>query len=198
MNTPTHLIFGATAFARPDRKGTLPAALAASLAPDVSLFVMVAVSLWLLDVPARTVFDEYYYSDAWQSIFAVDNSFILWGALLAFALWQRIQLLTAFAGAGFLQLAFDFPLHTHDARMHFLAGERLGIRKPLQLLGQRRPRRCHRAVDASNDAVSGALSRHPIPNSCSAGVSGFAGGRGIDELRRLEVRLLRPSDPDSA
>ena len=43
----------------------------------------------------------------------------LWGALLGFALWRRNQLFTAFAGAGFLHLAFDFPLHTHDARMHF-------------------------------------------------------------------------------
>ena len=119
MNTPAHLIFGATAFARPERKGTLPAALAGSLAPDVSLYVMVAVSIWVLDVPARTVFGEYYYSDAWQSVFAIDNSFILWGALLGFALWRRSQILTAFAGAGFLHLSFDFPLHTHDARMHF-------------------------------------------------------------------------------
>ena len=27
--------------------------------------------------------------------------------------------MTAFAGAGLLHLALDFPLHTHDARMHF-------------------------------------------------------------------------------
>ncbi|MBT8416028.1 MAG: cobalamin biosynthesis protein CobQ [Silicimonas sp.] len=119
MNTPAHLIFGASAFARPERRGTLPAALAGSLAPDLSLYVMVAVSIWVLDVPARTVFGEYYYSEAWQAVFAVDNSFIIWGGLLGIALWRGWFRLIAFAGAGFLHLCFDFPLHTHDARMHF-------------------------------------------------------------------------------
>lgn len=119
MNTPAHLIFGAAGFARPERAGTLAAALAGALTPDLSLYIMVFVSIWILDIPARTVFDEYYYSDGWQSVFAVDNSFILWGLFLCLALWKSRPLLTAFAGAGFLHLAFDFPLHTHDARMHF-------------------------------------------------------------------------------
>lgn len=119
MNTPAHLILGASAFARPDRRGTLAAALAGSLAPDVSLYVMVAVAVWGMGIPARTVFGEYYYSDSWQSVFAVDNSFVLWGLLLAVALWRRWPLLVVFSGAGLLHLAFDFPLQTHDARQHF-------------------------------------------------------------------------------
>lgn len=119
MNTPAHLIFGSAAFARPETRGTLPAALAGSLTPDLSLYVMVAVSIWGMGVPPETVFGQYYYSDSWQAVFAVDNSFVLWGALLALALWRRWALLMAYAGAGFLHLAFDFPLHTHDARMHF-------------------------------------------------------------------------------
>ena len=119
MNTPAHLIFGASAFARPDRKGSLAAAFAGSLAPDVSLYLLVAVAIWGMGIPPQTVFDEYYYSDAWQTVFAVDNSFILWGMLLCLALWRRGPLLIVFAGAGLLHLAFDFPLHTHDARQHF-------------------------------------------------------------------------------
>lgn len=119
MNTPAHLIFGAAAFARPGRNGTLPAALAGSLVPDLSLYMMVGVSIWGLGIPAETVFREYYYSDQWQSVFAVDNSFPLWGALLAVALWRDWTRVIAFAGAGFLHLCLDFPLHTHDARRHF-------------------------------------------------------------------------------
>ena len=119
MNTPAHLIFGAAAFGRPDQRGTLAAAMAGAFVPDLSLFLMVGVSIWVMGVPAETVFREYYYSDAWQSVFAVDNSFVLWGLLLALALWWRWPVLTAFAGAGVLHLIFDFPLHTHDARMHF-------------------------------------------------------------------------------
>ncbi len=51
--------------------------------------------------------------------FSDASSFILWGGLLAVALRRGWSVLIAFAGAGLLHLALDFPLHTHDARMHF-------------------------------------------------------------------------------
>ena len=119
MNTPAHLIFGAAAFAHEKRRGSFTAAVLGGLAPDLSLYLMVSVSIFVLGVPAETVFREFYYSDAWQSVFAVDNSFIVWGAFLAVALWRKWRLLAIFAAAGLLHLAFDFPLHTHDARQHF-------------------------------------------------------------------------------
>ena len=119
MNTPAHLIFGAAAFSKPERKGSLTAALLGSFAPDFSLYFMVAFSIWWKGIPASTVFREYYYSDEWQSIFAVDNSFVLWGILAGIALWRRWHLVAVFAGAALLHLVFDFPLHTHDARQHF-------------------------------------------------------------------------------
>lgn len=119
MNTPAHLIIGTAVFANPSRHGTYVAALLGALAPDVSLYVMVAVSIWGMGISAETVFRELYYSDAWQQVFAVDNSFVLWSALLALGIWQASPRAKAFAGGGLLHLAFDFPLHTHDARMHF-------------------------------------------------------------------------------
>ena len=119
MNTPAHLLLGTALFAKRDRPGTYAAALAGAMAPDLSLYLMVAVSIWGMGVPAQTVFREYYYSDAWQAVFAVDNSFILWGALFAVALWRRAPRVLVFAAAGLIHLATDFPLHTHDARMHF-------------------------------------------------------------------------------
>ena len=60
-----------------------------------------------------------YYSDLWQAVFAVDNSFFVWGGLLGFALWCRSAAFIAFAGAALLHLALDFPLHNDDARAHF-------------------------------------------------------------------------------
>ncbi len=119
MNTPAHLLFGTALFSKPEQKGTYVAALGGAMAPDVSLYVMVAVSIWGLGIPANTVFREYYYSDSWQAVFAVDNSFILWGLALAFAIWKGWPRLLAFSAAGFAHLALDFPLHTHDARQHF-------------------------------------------------------------------------------
>ncbi len=119
MNTPAHLLIGAAAFGKKDQKGTTTAAFLGALAPDLSLYVMVTVSIWVMNIPAQRVFRELYYSDAWQSVFAVDNSFILWGIGLAIALWRKSTRAIAFAAAGLLHLALDFPLHTHDARMHF-------------------------------------------------------------------------------
>ena len=90
-----------------------------AFAPDFSLYAMVGVSLFVLGVPAQTVFRDYYYSDTWQSVFAVDNSFVLWGLLLGLAMWRGWRLVAVFASAALLHLALDFPLHTHDARPHF-------------------------------------------------------------------------------
>ena len=119
MNTPAHLIFGVAAFGREGRRGTVGAALAGSLAPDLSLYLLGGVSLFVLGIPENVVFGELYFSDAWQTIFAIDNSFFLWGGALAAALWWRMPRLTAFAAAGVLHLALDFPLHHDDGRAHF-------------------------------------------------------------------------------
>lgn len=119
MNTPAHLVFGAAAFARPDVPRTALAALAGAFAPDVSIYLMTAVSIWGLGIPPQIVFRDLYYSDAWQQVFAVDNSFVFWGLALVLAIRARALPAIAFTGAALLHLAFDFPLHTHDARMHF-------------------------------------------------------------------------------
>ncbi|MEM6387213.1 MAG: cobalamin biosynthesis protein CobQ [Pseudomonadota bacterium] len=119
MNTPAHLIVGTAVFGKPHGRGTYLAALAGAMTPDLSLYVMVAVSIWVMGISPRVVFGEYYYSDAWQAVFAVDNSFVLWGVLFAVAVWRGMPRLFAFAGAALLHIALDFPLHTHDARMHF-------------------------------------------------------------------------------
>jgi hypothetical protein len=65
------------------------------------------------------VFDEMYFSDLWQGIFAVDNSFVVWGGLLGLALWHRRGWAIALTSAAVLHLALDFPLHHDDGRAHF-------------------------------------------------------------------------------
>ena len=71
MNTPAHVIVGAAAFARPGALAVNAAAVLGSLMPDISLYVMASTALFLIDVPPNVVFDEYYFSDAWQQVFAV-------------------------------------------------------------------------------------------------------------------------------
>lgn len=119
MNTPAHLLVGTAVFAKQPGRALYFAALAGAMVPDLSLYVMVAVSIWGMGISPNVVFREHYYSDTWQSVFAVDNSFVLWGLLLGIAIWRGMPWLMAFAGAALVHIALDFPLHTHDARMHF-------------------------------------------------------------------------------
>lgn len=119
MNTPAHLIFGAAAFGRADRPWTLVAALAGGFVPDASLYLLVGWHLGILGTDPRVVFDELYFSDTWQAIFAIDNSVFVWGALLALGIARLWRPLVAFAGAALLHIAFDLPFHAGDGRPHF-------------------------------------------------------------------------------
>lgn len=119
MNTPAHLIMGAAAFGKPGNRGVTLAAVLGAFLPDLSLYLMAGVSIFILGISPQRVFDELYYSDAWQQVFAVDNSFVLWGIALGIAIWRKLPWAVALCGAALLHLIFDFPLHNHDARMHF-------------------------------------------------------------------------------
>lgn len=119
MNTPAHLLIGAAVMGKAGNRGVIWAAMAGALAPDLSLYLLAGGAMYLFGIAPRVVFDELYFSDAWQTIFAVDNSFFIWGALLALALWRGHAWAVAFAGAGLLHLALDFPLHHDDGRAHF-------------------------------------------------------------------------------
>jgi hypothetical protein len=119
LNTPAHVIFAAAAFARPyDRRRTF-AAIAGALAPDLSLYLMAGVSLYVLGISPQVVFDQLYFSDAWQQVFAIDNSFFVWGAAFAVAWWFGAKNAMVFAAAALMHLALDFPLHHDDGRPHF-------------------------------------------------------------------------------
>ncbi len=119
MNTPAHLVVGMAAFGRPGDARVTAAALAGGLLPDLSLYLMAGWELYLMRTPPEVVFGRMYFSDAWQSVFAVDNSAPLWGVVLALGLWSRRPWVVALAGAALLHLAFDFALHAEDARPTF-------------------------------------------------------------------------------
>jgi len=119
MNTPAHLLIGAAVFGKRDQRRLVWAALLGSLLPDLSLYLLAGGAMYLFAIPPARVFNELYFSDAWQTIFAVDNSFLVWGVLLALALWWRSGWCLALTAAAILHLALDFPLHHDDGRAHF-------------------------------------------------------------------------------
>ncbi len=119
MNTPAHMIFGLTVFAKAGRPTVTAAALAGALIPDLSLYLMSGWHLQVLGTSPQVVFGQLYFSDAWQSIFRIDNSMILWGIALTFGLMFRMPVMIALCGAAMLHLVGDFLLHHDDGRAHF-------------------------------------------------------------------------------
>ncbi|MEM6485999.1 MAG: cobalamin biosynthesis protein CobQ [Pseudomonadota bacterium] len=119
MNTPAHLILGAASFARAQKPGSVSAALTGSLAPDLSLYLLAGWHFAVLGTSAETVFGELYYSESWQSVFAIDNSVFVWGLVLAAGLFGRWWWLQVFGASALLHVCLDFPLHAGDGRPHF-------------------------------------------------------------------------------
>ena len=76
MNTPAHMIFGAAAFDHPNKPKVTIAAIIGGLIPDFSLYLMVYWSYFFLGNNPDYIFNVQYYSLRWQSIVAIDNSFL--------------------------------------------------------------------------------------------------------------------------
>ncbi len=119
MNTPAHLIFGLAAFGKADAGKVTAAALAGAMIPDLSLYLMAGTHLLILGTDPQVVFGQMYFSENWQSVFRVDNSIVLWGMGLIFAIWARSAWAIALCGAALLHLGLDFLLHHDDGRAHF-------------------------------------------------------------------------------
>jgi hypothetical protein len=119
VNTPAHIILGAAVCAHPRYRTLILAGFAGGLAPDVSLHLLAGIRLFGVGISPQRVFNELYFSDAWQTVFAIDNSFFVWAGLLAAAIlsgrdWARVLCLAAL-----LHVLCDMPLHHDDGRPHF-------------------------------------------------------------------------------
>lgn len=183
MNTPAHLLLGAAAFGRRGGRGVCLAAMVGALMPDLSLYVMAGTALFVMHIPARRVFDELYFSEAWQTVFAVDNSFIVWGVLLGLAFWSARPAAIAFCAAALLHLAFDFPLHHDDGRPHFWPLTGWVYESPVSYWDVRQGARYVAPVEAGLSVVSAVmLWRARL---------GWAMGLVVLALLALELRTVR-------
>lgn len=119
MNTPAHLIIGMAVCARPASSRLLVAAAIGAALPDLSLYVLAGMSLFVLGIEPERVFNELYFSAEWQTVFAIDNSFLVWVALFAICAWRQWRFGQVLCLAALLHIALDFPLHHDDGRPHF-------------------------------------------------------------------------------
>ena len=101
MNTPAHMALSLAALGRHPRRGDWWALGAGALLPDAVLFV------------------EHFARAPMGPLADIFNSAPLYVALLGLAWlagWRPVALLAASA---LLHIAFDLPLHNHDAHVHF-------------------------------------------------------------------------------
>lgn len=119
INTPAHLLIGAALFGKRDNLRLIGAALLGGLLPDISLYLMAGISIFVLGISPQIVFDELYFSSSWQLVFSIDNSFIIWTVALLAAIKFKSTFFIALTSAALLHLVCDFALHHDDARSHF-------------------------------------------------------------------------------
>lgn len=118
MQTPTHVLIAAAAFARPGAAPINAAALAGGFLPDAFLF---AVWGWskIAGVAESDLWSQVYWTEQVQLGQAVSNSFPLFVAVLLGALALKKRTAAVLAGAALLHLVCDFLLHAKDAHQHF-------------------------------------------------------------------------------
>ncbi len=119
MNTPTHLLLSAALLAKPGEKGRNWAAIAGSLVPDMSLYVMWANAKFVEGLSDRVIFGQLHFSDYWQLMSAVSNSVPIYIAALLVGLWRNSLVVTIFCISGLIHFAGDFPVHRSDAYRYF-------------------------------------------------------------------------------
>ena len=118
MNTIAHLVVASAVLSRPAEPNRNKAVLAGALVPDVSMFVFFAWSR-IQGWSGAETWNVHYWTDPWQTLGALSNSFILFGIMLIIGLWRRSTVLLAVSWAALLHLALDFPLHADAAHRHF-------------------------------------------------------------------------------
>ena len=119
MNTPTHMLIAASLFAKPQKPAITWVAVAGGLLPDLSLYLLVFNSLVLRGDTPDQVFGEFYFSDEWQRIFSIDNSFFVWALVIAIGFYWKREWVWVLGVACVVHLLGDFPLHHDDGRAHF-------------------------------------------------------------------------------
>ena len=86
---------------------------------QLSLYLLAGWELLIKGTDAQIVFGQMYFSESWQAVFRIDNSFVIWGVVLGLGLALRKAWVIALAGAALLHIGLDFPLHHDDGRAHF-------------------------------------------------------------------------------
>lgn len=118
MITQSHSIAALALFGKSGHTKRNVAAVIGGLIPDLTMFYMV---FWerMQGNSFQKIFDELYFSDFWQEIFAVNNSAPLFALIAAIGFVVKRAWVWAFGLAALLHAMIDLPLHNDDGHPHF-------------------------------------------------------------------------------
>ena len=119
MNTPAHVLLAVAASGVPASRKRNTALIVGALFPDLMMFVMVGWERWINGLSIERIFQQAYFSDFWQEIFAINNSAPVFAGLLIVGLVLKVDWLWAFGLAALLHALCDLPLHYDDGHPHF-------------------------------------------------------------------------------
>lgn len=123
MQSPTHTLICLTILARVDKPARNRAVFFGSLIPDLFIY---AGWIWLTFVRGESqnrIWNELYFQDPMQALASLFNSIPIYLGLAAagfiFIRRKWARLIYFFALAALIHIAFDFPVHAHDAYAYF-------------------------------------------------------------------------------
>ncbi len=123
MNSPTHALIALALLSRNDKPLQNRAVFIGSLIPDAFIYICWAWLTFVGKQPQSKIWNEIYFDAPMQLTASVFNSVPLY-ASLALAAYFFIKSkwkipMICFALAALIHIAFDFPVHNHDAYAHF-------------------------------------------------------------------------------
>jgi LexA-binding, inner membrane-associated putative hydrolase len=119
MMTTTHALISCGLLARQNSRARNWAAGLGAVLPDVPMVVLYATDRIVYGMSEQEIWDQRYWTDAWQIPVAITHSIPL--VLIAFAAAHiyRSETVKVFALSVLLHIACDMPVHHDDAHMHF-------------------------------------------------------------------------------
>jgi len=123
MNSPTHTLLAMAAFAKKGERRRNWAVFIGSVIPDAFIYIGWVWLTFVKGESQRRIWDEIYFDAPMQLVASIFNSLPLYaglawaGYMFRAKIWGK--LLMFFALAALLHIAFDFPVHNHDAYAHF-------------------------------------------------------------------------------
>lgn len=123
VNSPTHSLIALAVLAKPDSPRRNTAIFLGSIVPDLMIYLWAPYQAFVQQRSWQDIWSKLYFEAPMQNLIAYVNSVPIYTvlALAGYAYRTTVvgKLCLGFSLAALLHIAFDFPVHSHDAYRHF-------------------------------------------------------------------------------